>query len=272
MIRRKPHDPPVSLFSFQDIITAVTGIILLLTLLCTLALVHRQKRAAPMPANDLVEAIRRSLQEVREELAALQAELSRGDRWAAALASLTLDEIRRESEIAGHELRRLQAELARLQAEAARLNDERMAWQAKRLHCDTQPLEDAKKEAAELQCQIQNIRKSNPRFYRPDPSAGKTAWLVDISGKQLLLFRVGDQTPVARFQESLLSGGVPSFMHWTSTNASPATDYFILAIRPSGIRAYDKVREQLRARGFDVGLDLFREEEAIVPESDTSRD
>ena len=47
--RRKSNDNPFTLFAFQDIITAVTGILILITLILSLSLVeqpqkHNQRR------------------------------------------------------------------------------------------------------------------------------------------------------------------------------------------------------------------------------------
>ena len=76
--RRRNSEAPMSLFSFQDIIAAVTGVIILITLLLTVVLISRtesttQTNVPPPTLDELtarmkeLEQARSSLQQSREE-------------------------------------------------------------------------------------------------------------------------------------------------------------------------------------------------------------
>jgi hypothetical protein len=79
MGRRRSGSPPISLFSFQDIITSVTGIMILVTLLMSVELVrrplqeHRPKSSDATPTEE-------SANSPSQELAELQRRKDRNDQ------------------------------------------------------------------------------------------------------------------------------------------------------------------------------------------------
>jgi hypothetical protein len=75
MTRRKSNAPSVSFFAFQDIITAVVGIFILITLLLVLELAQRVEAAAQTPMADIaavveaIEALKQETQRMATEIA-----------------------------------------------------------------------------------------------------------------------------------------------------------------------------------------------------------
>jgi hypothetical protein len=67
MGRRKGNSVPFSLFAFQDIITSVTGIILLITMMMALELVQNMQRAASAPQEQKSSAVEQTLRGAIEE-------------------------------------------------------------------------------------------------------------------------------------------------------------------------------------------------------------
>ncbi|MCM2371864.1 hypothetical protein [Aporhodopirellula aestuarii] len=73
-MRRKSGGPGVSFFAFQDIITAVVGIFILITLIMILELLEKVEAASRTPAGDAA-AIMRVIDQTRADADAIEAEL-----------------------------------------------------------------------------------------------------------------------------------------------------------------------------------------------------
>ena len=69
MGRRKHAAPPFSLFAFQDVITAVTGILILITIMMAISLVARKhpatQTAAPSEIASELQALKQELERVQ---------------------------------------------------------------------------------------------------------------------------------------------------------------------------------------------------------------
>jgi len=62
---RKKGGSPFSLFSFQDIITCVSGIIILITLILAVELTQRKQAKPAVETAQLAEDIRRAIEDTR---------------------------------------------------------------------------------------------------------------------------------------------------------------------------------------------------------------
>src|SRR5436190_2084488 len=71
---RRSAESPMSFFSFQDIITSVTGILILVTLLMSLELVTRaQVQSIPSPTNEELASVSQRVRRAQGEKDALSA-------------------------------------------------------------------------------------------------------------------------------------------------------------------------------------------------------
>lgn len=73
-MRRKLSGPGVSFFAFQDIITAVVGIFILITLIMILELLEKVDAASRTPAGDAA-AITRVIDQTRADADAIEAKM-----------------------------------------------------------------------------------------------------------------------------------------------------------------------------------------------------
>src|SRR5688500_3894328 len=98
--RRRSAGSPVSFFSFQDIVTSVTGILILVTLLMTLDLITRARFVANVPGPDADElsALHRDIRDAEARREWLRGEVGRvGQALTSAAAAsplVTADELR----------------------------------------------------------------------------------------------------------------------------------------------------------------------------------
>jgi len=256
----------VSLFAFQDIITSVTGVIVLVTLLSSLELVHRKAEPVPssqaaadvsrladqIPALELAnQTLRQQLEDLRavaraaaraspQTVADLQAQRDRLRSQAEALGewrSHAAPEVQRRMQAAGKQYAELEAQLAALEAQLARTR------------------QTAARAAA-----------GQHRLYRFRPSGAQTWWIGDLAAQRWRFLEVDRQgAPTGRKQEFVQSSSrarLAACRQWLADRSRQAEAVFLL-VRPSTIKEFDPLRGWLREQGFRLGFDLLAEDQTF---------
>lgn len=80
MARRGSAAPPISLFSFQDIITSVAGIIIFLTLMMAVELVQHANDSPPVQTSKLNTELSETVSAQLEEIKRLEDRLNVGQK------------------------------------------------------------------------------------------------------------------------------------------------------------------------------------------------
>jgi len=280
MGRRKPA-AAFSLFSFQDIVTSVTAILILVMLLLSVELISRRRsEAASDPAvtrrdmTSTVERLESQAATLREDLAARR---SRGPARTVAMAERELARVREELEASRQHLAettvtrraagQLLAEKEALAAahagdaeEITRLEQESVE---KRARADA--LEDANKKETERQEErtreiADGERAGTELVYNLPADFGRRAWLVELSRDGITALLLGS----GRVERLGVDAGVGSrFAAWCG-GLTPEGDYCLLLERPS---AADQLRtnaeQRLNDRGIPFGIELVGEEQAV---------
>lgn len=278
--RRSAH-PSISLFSFQDIVTSVTAILILVVLILTLELISRKFVEAAGSAAATTTTIKDSVAELEALVARLQAALPEQDATRQLRAPLPTterdvrilrdqrarllgqvedarrvrDESRRLAEAAVEELKRqesLETEMQQQEREA-----EEVAIETKRLN------ESNAEERDRLEA-LQDELKARPQgetelVYRRPRDTSRQSWLLEVSEAGLVALRLGTGRPEPLGQ----SGNTHSrFTAWAGRLTTHG-DYVLVLIRPSGIEAVEPVLTTLKARGIPHGTDFIGEEQEV---------
>ncbi|MEM7624852.1 MAG: hypothetical protein AAF333_04410 [Planctomycetota bacterium] len=252
---RYRRNPPVSLFAFQDIIAAVTGVMLLATMLLMLELVTRTFAATiPTPDGmpDEVKAERVELQEQRDRL----------------LDRITQNIARASPEIVTQtQLGVLEAELRRRQEETRSL-EEQVADARDTLHqLETQRQTDAEaidtlvRELAETQQQLDVALSRTRVTLLEGDRADKQAWFLLCEGDRVTAATVSDDNELTPRLDLPRDG--PGLLRWAE-RLKPAENVFVLMVRADGIGQFETLQQALRTRGFEVGWDLTTPELAAA--------
>lgn len=247
---------PVTLFSFQDIVTSVMGIMILVMLVISLELAARQLQSPVVQQAIVKQDVRESLQAAREKLEQIKKALAAG-AWDN-LAALNRGEIQRQSS----ELERLlpvldqSARQAEQRLEQLRRRQEQAEHTLEERHSDEESLRSLQQELAALEEELSRLASSSAMFFRPSQTGGKLAWLVEISGDTILAAPLGPTAKPLSFAGSTGESRQRQFLAWASgRNAS--REYFVLLIKPGGARLCHEIERELRSKRFDVGLDLI---------------
>ncbi len=258
---RASNSAPISLFSFQDIITCTSGILIILVLAMALEILTRKpgEKQRDQPTVEISEQMDYStaIAQAKEDIVLLEARLKdstpekgteslEGSSPAVLIQELVREETRHE------DLQRRRKELAERLA----------AVQAVQSFSETQNSEASKQERA-LSEQRDELRKSLQEllaFRRitliPDKVGAKTPIVVECSAQHLRVGRLGQ----GQDAQVLSVRGFERYL----VGRSPAREYFVFMIKPSAARTAWEALRFAQRKGFDVGYDPMEEDEKIV--------
>lgn len=270
-----------SLFSFQDIITSVTAILILMVLILALELLTRRRdSAAADPA-----VSRESLQDAAAALEALVAKLSAvapSDELRP-LVRRTRGELERDVRIVEDQARQAaaDAETARAvegraralaAAASARLEEvqeiREQVDQMKELAAKV--AEEASKLALENEEEADRLaQKRDKMLEQPSPGTqlvfnapndfGTQAWIVEVSRDGLTVVKLG-----TNMRQSLGAGTGPgtASSDWLA-KLKTGLDHALILVRPSGVDRVEFIRSGLGEAGISFGIDFIGEDQVV---------
>lgn len=243
----------ISFFSFQDIITSVTGILILVTLMLS----FNVTTAEPVSSEE------QKLQAASERLREIEAEnerLQQRRREAATLPDQTqlqaqIETLRREQIEVDAQRKQLDATLA-----SAR---ERVAKQPTNNAAELRDqIEEAEKQLEQLRAKAAQSRTNvNALYIVPDVDARrneKKAVAIVVSGTQMRAQRL-DGSDV--FEGQINS---PDSLQPILTKHNSERDFLVFYFRPSGAKWFEDFRKLARQGGFEVGYDAVEEQKQLI--------
>lgn len=266
--------PRVTFFSFQDIVTCITGILILVVVLMAIQLkdTHAAVTDPKLQALGQQRDDQRSkLEQLNQEIATLQKLIK--DRGAAP----DLGKVPKEGERLAGEVNRksnalmsLEGELKKLKARQkereAALGLDSLANEADSFEQETDALRKANGEldqkVAEAQQTYDRLKVIHHQVWLiPDSSGGnKQPVAVTISSKGIELQRLAPgETPVAVATDHVVPGFEQALAKFNSSR-----EFVVFYIKPSGIGLYELCAPICRRQGFEVGYDALEEQQAIA--------
>ena len=262
MKRRGARDQPINLFSFQDIMASVIGVIFFVVLIMALDIVERKASGAAAAAETAteseVQALRERAKRLRDEITAVEADIQ-------ALAD-RLNLASGDEQEAFDEVKQLEATLKSLYE---RIKDDQEALtkadaQKERAQAEHQPklreIEQLSRRADELRAALKSIQ-SVPRLAfiidaHPD---NLEPWLLEVSESHLRVASRDGRSAVLEFGGNTPAQRQARFFDWLASQNN-RTHYFVLLIKPSGVRLSEEIENGLKTKGFDIGRDLLPED------------
>lgn len=255
---RQSRDANVSFFAFQDIITAVTGILILIVILMVLMLrqpgVIEKIQTEPVETRTLEEIeslISQALIKIRE-LALI--DLPAADETEASVLA-SIEELQAQVEEETDPLRMaLLSDVESAAAELETLKENLVALEEKQVS-----LNESITEAKESVSERASIVEEN--------KSGDQVWLkMDSSDKEPIIVELDHQGAVLRDRNAPdVSKRMPSSTMVTELRSiareiDGLESYFVFFIRPSGAGFLDPLQEMLREEGIDLGFRPLSEE------------
>ena len=258
--RIRSNHSKFSLFAFQDIITCVMGIMLLLTLLICLQI-------TTVTVTSVQSSGRKSLDELKEQAAELAAEVA-----AVELAVNEQSELIESGAIQDSRLLLERATSLQKNNTAAR-EDVRTLWEQQA--ADAAMLQQLEREAAArrdqpqqtvelkqsnatLKKKIETLRRGDRLVYNAHTETSKTCWLVEMSNNATFLAaEMGKKQPPQQF------GSRQALVSWIRQRHQSGA-VFMLVVKPGSADALEKISEDLRRDNITFGFDLLPQHQAVL--------
>jgi hypothetical protein len=265
----------VSFFAFQDIITSVTGILILVTLI--LALYVNESTPVSSEQQELKQKLAASLR----ELQTVSAQVAQRQTNLAALAS-TPDPARLHEDIRQLQdqltaqsnrmsaLEKNQAEqqaAAAVKAEKLGLTDLRERAGTVRAQIESQQITNAAliQTVAETERQQKELKEKIEKSERevwilPGPPTGKQPVYVVVSSTKITCDRANQPGAHREFAGARAVADFTAGLRQWARN----TDYFLFYVRPSGINVFKRCSDAAKTAGFQIGYDAVEEDKQVI--------
>lgn len=247
---RSQKGAPFTLFAFQDAMTSVCGVVVLITLLLALQLT----RAAVQDVHEIENA--KKAQELNAEIGKLRERLAIAEapddlsKFAAEAASLSRSEIEARLNSARERLKDAERERDELLKELA--EDESLKKKTNEIAAETESLErklEKTKDAEDAERENLNEALKGGVLYNFPNDGALQPWFVDISGARVIAL---SRKSRKEFRDA------SDFIRWARTRPTNV-EYFVLIARPSGAAVYSEINGELTAAGYQIGVDFIGE-------------
>jgi hypothetical protein len=245
--RKKRDEAPLSLFSFQDIMACLTGILILVSLLLAIDGLADEVQATPGQAADAEPADPEPLEELRARVGSLRRELeARRSRTAVSATDVSVAESRAA---------RVAAESAEAELRARTVRDELERLERER--------KDAAEEAVRLRAELEAARsaakeqaiRERVRF-RPGPEDGKQPVFVEVAPAWLAVGELGPDR-ILRRVERIEGADAEARLGTVLAGRGPGVAFAVLVIHEQAIPRFEALRDRLARRGYQVGWQLW---------------
>jgi len=282
MARSRRRSAPFSLFAFQDIITSVTAIMILIVLILTLEVLVRSRTSAVAEDHLAVaEKLNAAIRRLELELENTAQAATKAHRIAetvvyadpADLASKVIAQRERNRKAAASVR---DAELRAAAAAAERLEAEAVATSAATTRREITRLEDEAERLARMtdileeECRLLAARQAGLNGTEPavvvsalvfNPTAGrKRPVVIELDGAGVAV-----ATDIGAPRQALGWGfvGPPATLGQWLRGRNPTSESVLIVVRPSGVERFDAVRAAVVGAGLDVGTELVGESTRI---------
>jgi len=263
MARKPKNHLQMSLFSFQDVMASVIGVLFFVVLLMSVEIVEK--------ASDSLDD-RQPNETVKAELdAQIQALNNRRHDILKAIKVLekqiiivsAKDDQSLLSEISQCE-RNLKVLYSQLEQKQVSTNEllEKIEDNKKRYSEKVRQCDESERRISNLKAQLAEQMNVPSVSYIIDGKLDMTPWLIEFTGNTI---RVAshDMAAIVEFNASDHRSREQLFTAWAKTRDT-RSEYFVILIKPSGWDAYENsFMSRIIELGFDIGTDLIPEDKRV---------
>ena len=269
MSRRDEETSAVSLFSFQDLITSITGIMFLVVLMLVLSLLSAHMPDKHTTPSEETARLTDEAAQLQKAVAALQMHNQANDRQLEELRKLSPEELvsrrnrlqeKLKNLLEQHKqqldnLQQIKSHSAQAEKKLAQLNE--MTGKLAESNLRQQ------KQLAEL---TQDLKKLQHKYeqqksllkYTVDSSSGKTPILLELGSDGILLLDTASMQKLDLRSDSIENS--MNNLQSQLTQFDHARHYFSTAVKPGGFIYAGKVLAMLKKSGFERGVEIIPED------------
>lgn len=259
---RRTQEQAFSLFSFQDIITSVTGILILVTLFLVLSIAQTKNVVEAKDESETIEALKKQIEAAKLKVATENAALTKMNDELKEI--VTTAEIERRDRESKSKIELLQGRLAQLNPMLKSLQEAKKEIEAKvQANAERKSeIEKTSKQLTQIKVALEKLSENKLVFLNVVREAGKVPWIIEIHEKKVLVANYETLAEVKVFEGEIASL-VKQVREW-STQRDKSTEYFVMVVHPDGIEQYSMLRRLFESEGFDVGVEILGEGSEVL--------
>jgi vacuolar-type H+-ATPase subunit I/STV1 len=258
-MKRRNTGPSVSFFAFQDIITAVVGIFILITLLLVLELAQRVEAAASTPTAD-ISSVKEMIETLQGEVDRMTEEIQ--ERIESQNETAGINEFNRQEETEKLEDKSkvLQQQIASAnemaidlskRIAAAKQEENKLLLKSQELGSQRALLEELEKRLAQVQNEINRLESDDTPVFRDQTEQGRFITLITLAAGKI---EVRDALTKSK-QDYTGPRRTNDLFAWLDANDLSSRQVY-LVIKPGGTTDFHAVQEHLddsnAVYGFNV--------------------
>jgi hypothetical protein len=259
MGRRRTGAMPFSLFAFQDIITSVTGIMILVTLMLVLDFLEKVEGAPQQQSHQVIDEVRSALSKVAMEVATLQANFDQHDDVPNDLVVLDVSTLSSRLSSVLDVNTTLQMELQQVRTLQARTSESLATWRQRSEESSStlNEIERLREKVESNQHKIDRLKMSNRVIFTVPQTGSEKPWLVEIGEGQIRVAEMGRSSPPQSFQTD------DAFFSWLSAR-NPQNEYLVVLVSPESVDRFDVLANSLFEKRFPYGVNLLRSGQSAI--------
>lgn len=259
---------PISLFSFQDIITSITGIMFLVVLMLILALLDNDS-AKPEAVTPETAALHQQVALLREEFAALTAINEETQKRIAEYMKLdptaiedAINRKMKEAAVLNVSLAAL-TEKIRTQRDNIRKLDDDTLKQTRTMEELTRKRDEESRKLQSLQQELADAKRDrNIIPYTIDATSQKKPVIVDCSATSLKVCEHATGKVIG-FAKGDAQSSINAFMRWLASHNKNDT-YVTLLLRPAAFTYGQAFSSLIRSAGFRRGTEVIPDNDSVI--------
>jgi len=261
MKRRGAKSGPFSLFSFQDVMASVIGMLFFVVLIMAMSIVDRKAAALGVTEAPVSE---QEFGDLQHRLANWQAEIESLRKEIRKLSG-ELELVTRSDREVLDDIKQLHAKLRTLYALMEQEGKD-LTNLAARGGAKTQATKALLEEMASLEQELAKT-KAILASARPAPKIAYIVtpeldrlepWLLEVSGTSLRVASKDGASTVLDFTATSSDARAKQFLAWAKSQKS-RSHYFVVLTKPSGVNEASELIHKLKGLGFEIGTDLLPE-------------
>jgi hypothetical protein len=269
MSRRGRSGPAISLFAFQDIITSVTAIVLVVVLFLVLDLLQRKQATQQVTVEAVSEDLEARIAEIEAELEQLKAVTSRADAMVQEVAEFSPAELQADITATEQAIKDLELQQqSQNERHKALSNRLKMALAAQfDLRPKQEELAQTKRETRDVRSDMESTRKDPRIIFALPKGFNKSGWIAVIESDLISVAPLGRPAKPIEFRQTGISlfSGTPSdaFVKWIKSQELEGA-YFLLLVRPGGATLFDAVDSKMSTHSIAHGFDVIDSQRPIL--------
>ena len=271
---RQDDDSPVSLFSFQDIITSITGIMFLIVLLLLLVMFSSHLQQDSAKDDELLQEMQQEIAELKDVIYKLKLDRQASDQNADQLKKLSIEELTVKKRELQEQLLSLHKKSAEMQSSLNQKQNQ-LAMMQKDLQILQLQYQDTLAKISQVSTNLKNLSEANQNMekhiqqqqrlikYSINNRTAKTPLIAEVSGNGIILLDLSDNKTV-----DLQTPGDPEASLKKVEKYLDSLDnrryYLSTAVKPGGFKCAIQLLSILKKRQFERGIEILPDDSVTL--------